>query len=300
MTDQYPPNPPRLCGTKRPGFYVEADMGATGSLAAITWLLGTHVAGSTNCLTAIPARAMVAGNLPASLIEGEFVSADVPYLQGLHVQGAQSAEALAKRMAYDKISQAAAPVALFDHVGSNNYTPHEFASELAEYGPSRRVPKTLALQVAQAVNAQGALPIVFTHSDLPMFGDLETRDRAMALAAQAVYGYDPEAVYTVATWHRDGWGMYASHVDRGRDHYLVAILGAMARIRRQPSLASGITAQTWQPLAEALAQVPTAEAPFCASWITKVTHVTDGPPAPQVAEEMAQRGIDILDLSELD
>jgi hypothetical protein len=137
MSDIYFPNPKRGCGTKVPGgFYAETEMSRGGVLNLWTWLLGDGLEGGINCLLNIPPRRAIYGNLAASLVIGEFVGADVP------MEGIGIFDALHEM--FDGLRGRTADIALFDHVGSQYYTPWSFAQEVMAYGPSRRIPPALA------------------------------------------------------------------------------------------------------------------------------------------------------------
>lgn len=64
-----------------------------------------------------------------------------------------------------------------DYVGSGSYTPYTFAKETAERGVSRNVGRVMAMTIAymmkRAPYAIGAVPILFSHNDIPLFDHKE-------------------------------------------------------------------------------------------------------------------------------
>lgn len=283
----YVANPERGCGTKKEGgFYAEGTTSPNGALSLWTWILGTCTEAGLNCFVSPPARKVVQGNLAASLVMGEFVSNDVPFERRI---GSEK-NYLGKQ--YATLKRQAAPVALFDHVGSKFYTPHEFMKEVRELGPSRRITP----QVAEEIAKMTPIPVVFTHSDIPLFRDEAERDAVVELAAGLLSEYDQDQVRYLPTWMSPEWGLYSSCKDRGDDHYLRQILGLLSRLKRQPRLID--TSEAWAALAAVMGRANFQEQPFGATWITKITYVKRRDDPADIADKMAKKGIQTLILSD--
>lgn len=303
----YTPNPARGCGHKRPGgFYAEGgEIGIGGALNAFTWLLGDGLAHSPhNIMTRIPPRQMVIGNTYAALLEGEFVDYLVPYEPRFEDTG---------RLV--ELKKRVPPFAIFDHVGSNHYSPFSFAEECMKYGPSRRIPPDIAkmLLLGPEVKRKGKageaekgrkeqreggmlpIPIIFTHSKMPVFKSQAQKTEVLELAECIIDGYESDKKYHGATWQKEDWGLYAKFKDLGHDHYLPAILSIFhvldnewSRVKNSP---------LWQQAKEVLGKVERVEQVFGASWICQVSYVLpkDNEPVHDFVNELD--GLNILDLS---
>jgi hypothetical protein len=141
----------RGCGDLVPGgFYAQASTSRQGTLKAWTWTLGTMIdhPDALNLMLKPPPRAQLIINVPASLATGCIVSeptrapeeSDYPGLQHVPRMG------------------------LIDHVGSAHYTPMGFVHEIERLGVSRRI----TLDIARAIEPWLPIPILFTHSRLPL------------------------------------------------------------------------------------------------------------------------------------
>lgn len=283
MTElNYYPDPPRGCGRKRPGFYLEGMMGSGGTLSAWTWLLGTHTDDGINCLTDVPARSIVVGNLPASLVVGERIPSDMPLS---HVLADDAA-----RRRYDEFAAAMPKAAIFDYVGKKYYTPWEFGEETALYGPSRRVPESVARSVA-FLAASGPVPIVFCY-DMPIVA-IEERDAIMDLAFSGIYQYG-ESRWTQPTWLQPGFSLYSRDAARkdGWEHWLVGLLYLEHLYN-----AGGVTDERLEIARRLFGAAPRFQTPFGVSWINRVSHAR--PPGDDSNDEALWRsGIDTIVLDE--
>jgi len=243
-------NPTRGCGKKKKGgFYLEAPLGPHGTLAPLTWVLGTHVVdgrSGRNVLTQAAQRSMTMINPAATLLKGEVAMPEL--LSSLDISDGQLNDMLdcgVKPGIADRLSGRVGELGILDYVGSNNYTPWSFAMELLAYGPSRKVTKDFMRQIAPYL----PLPVFFTMKGLPFFSKEGELSLAWLDSIDADRGH--EATMSLPTWWHDDWGMGARHYN-GDDHMVVDILAAMA---------NGL-----------LLDFAPGEAVFCASWFTQGTY----------------------------
>lgn len=281
---EYQPNPPRGCGQKKKGgYYLESDGSPFGMLHKWVYIHGDGIEGGDNPYAAIPPRRSVYGNLAASLMFGEFVSNDVPLDVAATWAGFPALQEF-----YAGLRARGCEEALFDHVGSNNYSAYSFQREVLEYGPSRRVTQQMAEELAKKT----PIPIVFTHSRIPVFRDEAHRETAVALGrwfADVVYS-------TMPTWFAPKWGLYARQ-ETGSGHYLDMVLRIVDRLDRDAKNVAGN--ELYEEAKAVLADARYVEQAFGATWITRVTYVhQDGEDKAAVAAAMAQKGIQTLDLEE--
>lgn len=197
-------NPERGCGTmKEGGFYGRGDFSGAGTLNAWTWALGEHALhpGAKNYTVTVPARQMGVCNLPATLLTGQLIT---------------GASGLAPLDMPDSIKNL--PIgALIDHIGADHYTPWEFAQEVRALGPSRRIPEN----IAKAIAKHTPLPIVFTHSHMPLVPS--EADVMGPLCDWAGVTMDD---YFGPTPFMEGWGLRAGD-KKGDNHWITAVLRAM-------------------------------------------------------------------------
>lgn len=262
-------NPQRGCGTLvKGGFYARGDSAPGGMLARWAWVLGTCISGRHNVCTVVPPRKMISANLPATLGLGRLT-------ESLSVT--LSAATLKVFPGLKRIKT----VALFDHVGSSNYTPWSFYSETMTLGLSRRIPP----QIAKQITKYTPLPIVFTHSAMPIVDD--------------------RAIPKLGIWHReidadnDGidmrsfeptfenpkWGLLAGD-QHGDNHWIVPALRVIDKIslgKNRPEHAIWDT-----PLNE---QIVFSEQTFGASWITSVGYIVDDDDTDEKLAEIEAAGI---------
>lgn len=277
----YHPNPPRGCGTKVPGgFYAEGSVGPGGTLSSWTWMLGSHVDGEINCVVNIPPRLMKSGDPAASLLLGEFFGADIPF--AAVVDQLDSPDVM--RAEYAALAGRVGRVGLFDHVGETNYTPWQFARECAFYGPSRRVPPSLARQLVN----QTPLPIIFA-AKLPMMRTIDVRDEILNVI-------DRDIATTVPTWTHPKFSMSARDPERnsGADHFMTWVLSAMdGRIGRVDEDA------TRKDLIAAMSKKqPRQQTVFGASWITQLSYVLTGEEKPEDLEAVERAGFNLINLED--
>jgi hypothetical protein len=261
-------NPERGCGTlKEGGFYARGDIGAHGTLAAWTWALGYHIIGAHNVFASIAARQMDIVNLPRTLIEGR------PSKEAIEVL---ESEPLAKLP----------PLALIDHVGSEHYTPYSFYRECATHGPSRRIPPRIAKAIAQHT----PMPIVFTHSWLPV-ADTKVVPDLLAWA-----GIKPETdatAYIGATWQREGWGIRSKDTYSGYDHWIIPVLHEMHES------SGGKEKHLTKIMPPALAEnTLLAEQVYGISWISRVVYIASEDDTDETLEDILNQGIEPVRIGE--
>lgn len=132
------PNPPRGCGRKRQGFYLESGPGsAWGRLNLVTMCTGDLKIGGENILCEIPPRGVQ-----------KFAPIDTFRMGEVCFDTAHAPTPNSRQDIYEIVRNGTKPWGLIDHVGSNRYSPVSFIKELHEYGASRRVPEELAKEVA--------------------------------------------------------------------------------------------------------------------------------------------------------
>lgn len=265
----YMQNPARGCGRKkRGGFYLEAGMSPLGTLNAVTYCLGSGMETGENLVLDISARGVWLGDLAASFISGQFININDPWTTP-EDQTDWYAQMLGK---------VGKPV-LFDHVGKAHYSPASFVNELLEYGPSRRVPGSVAEQIA----GMTPIAILFCHDDMPLFTSKAQRDELLSLL-DTVDWTDQQLS---PTWRRPDWGLGIEN-DDGRDHYLVDVIQAMDEETAVSTF---------------LKDVPQARQPFAISWITHVSYVAQkeeetGEALDEVTERMRGKNIQVLVLAD--
>lgn len=266
-------NPTRGCGTKKAdAFYAGAGMGSGGALSAWTWVLGNGVEPVS---VRIPPRQPIVIDLVATLLEQELVVASDNY-----DRNSQEYRELRKRVPQ---------TGLGDHVGASFYDPISFATETQLYGPSRRVSRRNAELIAILLRDLGPLPIMFTHSQIPVFS---SDGAAEIFIHEMLNDVRPDRI---PTWEYEKWTCYAmvDGRDSGSSHYLRQVLDILHLMGR-PSF----TLEHREKLSLYLDQVTFIEQPFGVSWITQISYTlpADGKLTDPSILEIP--GIDILDLRE--
>jgi hypothetical protein len=235
------PNPLRGCGRlKQGGVYATgSSFSPTGTLAALTWVLGDHLLASLparNLAVTVPPRQMVLFDPQMSLDQHTLITADVSLTLRAQNHAVPSVWPALQRLPR---------LALLDHVGSRYYSPWTFAQELQRLGPSRHIPPMIAKGIAKHL----PVPIFFTHSAMPFFHDAAHRDAFVT----EILEDDAANAQTQPTWERPRWGLYAQD-DHGEGHMLTRVLEHCHTAKDQYDLDHH-------------------EAVFCASWITGVVYV---------------------------
>lgn len=286
MIGRYYPNPGRGCGTKKENaWYLEGSLfSADGPLWAWTWLLGDGV--ENLFFLGFPPRGMELINPAATIALREKVL-DKPEF---HPFGDR------EREEYNRMRQATRTLGLGDHVGKQHYTPYSFANEVSHYGPSRRVPEKIAIALNETMRERGAIPIIFTHSEMPIFDTYEKAEEARDII-EALYpdvvnwndlNYEP-------TWIHADFGQYAEREQyTGSDHWLTRVLRAMNDLKNGylEGSQAALDARSF------FATLRYREQALGMSWITGVTYtLPKGDKFTAAAEAAAKApGVNILDL----
>lgn len=259
-------NPTRGCGTlKQGGFYASGEGSPNGILRMWTWLLGSMYMGADakNLMWEIPPRAMQVINLQASL----HTLIPCPHFD-VEIPENSPAIFLPK-------------IALVDHVGSNHYTPWQFAQEVLVHGPSRRISEQVARQIA----GHTPLPIVFTHDWMPL------ADKG-SVAALSIWANDGSAAFWEGkryepTWEHEGYGLTIRHEYDGSDHWMIPIMQAIHET------AGGKVAPLHKIMEHPLAEnVLTSEQPLGVSWVNQVRYVTTGDESQKQLDNLCLSGIE--------
>jgi len=278
-------NPNRKCGTKKENsFYLECAMGAGGALSSWTWLLSD---GIDEVITIkLPPRSMTVINPIATIVEREIVLAD----ESTDRYNSKDE----KSLLYEHLRSKTRDLGIGDHVGSDNYSPHDFAEEVRNYGPSRKVSRLNAETYALILKKYGPFPIMFAHSNIPVFRDKHQRDKAIALGM----GIDDRYWHNeyVSTWRMLDWGQYVrkDQVD-GRNQYIVRFLEILDKVRTVRATPENQDA--YIQFNAFMKGVTFMEQPFGLSWITKISYTL---PSSGILEDesiLKIPGIKILDLS---
>jgi hypothetical protein len=208
-------NPARGCGSKQPdSYYLEGEEPGSdsGMFWSWTWFLGDGI--EDFLIEKIPPRSVILANPAATIIEKSLVRGDYPYQPPEDKLGFYSMLA----------SVQTADMSSADHVGKNNYTAWSFANEVNRLGPSRKVTKKMAKVFAEIFQKRGPFPMLFSHSQVPVFQNEEQRNTAVRLANQS-FNYLPVlwsleddlkmrsnsrlCEWLSPCWEHPNWGQYS-------------------------------------------------------------------------------------------
>lgn len=283
----------RGCGYKKEGgYYLEAEMAPLGLLNLWTWLLGTGTMAGDNLLVTVPARSGIIGNMPGSLLLGEYTELKYPSL-------GRSAE-LYEDLVHRTVMNSSEPWAWFDHVGSSFYTALSFAEEVREMGPSRRVSEKTAKQLA----AMAPMPIVFTHSRVPLFESEQMLKIGLEMALMCHQGtlllgepMELDDYVRLPTWADTRWGMTRSYEYGGQESALIPILRLLGLLDKHYHQYEHDP--VWREAKTFYDRLVYREATFGASWITAISYVArKDDDREKVAARLARDGIRVIELEE--
>lgn len=293
------PSVERGCGSAVPGgFYLSATRGAGGILEPWTWLLGDGVEGGYNVYLNPPERMHTLFNLPYTLATSEH--------QTEAVDGVTLVSPL------DRLK----PIAILDHVGKAHYDPYQFADEVEQLLPNRRISHELAAKLVPLC----PIPIVFTHEHIPVVHNTLHRQILLEWALDTIRKqsrytdsglYEARDYYKAAVWTNEKWGLKTRDSD-GKDHWLVPVLQAInlvGGIKNIPDMmqtyveAGGHDADGNPPprgggaeYAEddymLSSEISWIEQPFGASWITRVTYVAKDDDTESTLQRIKNMGIE--------
>ena len=259
-------NPKRGCGKLHEGgCYARGDSAAGGRLAAWSWALGEHIIGGENLAITVPPRQMLLIDLPNTLRSGELSSMadELPMPEQAPLRNLPR-------------------MALLDHVGSSHYTPWQFSREVLNFGPSRRIPP----QIARIIAKHCPLPIVFTHSWLPMV-DFSFQKALFDWALRGDFRIgDSHHTSPTHSLHHPNWGLLRESY-HGGEHWLIPILHAMSKLSNDK-----VCHLTKIMPSELLENTFLHEQIFGISWITSVVYVTQEGDTDETLHDYFQNGIE--------
>lgn len=270
----YKANPKRGCGTKKKGgFYLEGgELDEGGTLYTATYFFGTGLLEDMDTVRGVnihvPPRQMNIHNIPGTIANAQLEAATSKF-----VPVDTENWALYQHLKGGRVKR----LGIIDHVGSSYYTPWTFSEETRMLGPSRRTTEDFAFTVAGLIQRFGPIPVLFTHSEMPVF---ETEvDREDALTALML---EPSRKMLQATWFWGDFGMY-NGMNPGITHYMRHVLRAMNN-------------------GETFDNVTTIEQPFVASWYTRVTYTLpeDGKVSDKIQQMYDAGLINVLNLDEIE
>lgn len=254
------PDPPRKCGRKKPdSFYIEGSLVPGGSLHAWTWLLGNGV--DDILPVELPPRQMSLINPRACIASGEKVLADDEFVPIDTADGEL----------YIQLENSIKNVGIGDHVGKNNYSAYSFAKETAELGASRRVNRDIAELYARLIAQFGAVPIIFSHSRVPVFADKRHFKGVFGFCKTLWHHIGERSWHGNACWRLPEWGMYARHDQYdGRNSAMTLILATVDALDNNWNAHRAFP--LWQEAKEKFDNLMYQEQLFGGSWITQVTY----------------------------
>ena len=277
------PNPPRGCGRKRQGFYLESGPGsAWGRLNLVTMCTGDLKIGGENILCEIPPRGVQ-----------KFAPIDTFRMGEVCFDTAHAPTPNNRQDIYEIVRNGTKPWGLIDHVGSNRYSPVSFIKELHEYGASRRVPEELAKEVAGLMGMGFvAIPMFFTHSRIPFLQDGAEFTIISDAATLAYRASGTSHLWTDASYTHPRWGMRVERwngvnvSDPALAWYILNLAEAALESEEDSVYAHA------RPLFE---NCRYHEQLLCATWIRQVTYATaDG----KVPAWTTKSGVSIIDIRE--
>lgn len=289
----YNPNPPRRCGggKKTNSFYAEGgELSSEGTLHPWTWLLGDGL--EKNIFIEIPPRQIQLLNPVLTIMFRAFMPASgpsVPIPKG-------------KRWLWDHLMNAMSVPGIGDHVGTQFYTPYNFALETIELSASRRISPQMAQALGIAISTFGPLPMMFTHKEIPAFRN-EAEMAAMMLHVSNCLGAVMfDEMYHQPTWTHDNWGMYARRNQwTCNNHFMIPVLAFLDAMRNDWKKYKYDV--DWQAAKKFFRGIRFTEQTFGLSWLIKVIYTTPAEgeePADEVLEILGRvPGINILDLDQL-
>lgn len=265
----YDTDPERGCGRKQPdAFYIEGVSSSRGTLNPWTWVLGNGM--DKTIPLQLPPRKTQVVNIPATMVLKQVVWPD----KNIQMSTAQAT-------LYDWLTpEGVKPIGIADHVGASNYTAAQFAQEAMAHGVSRRITPDLARTYGVALQAYGAVPILFTHSKVPVFRSMEERDLVCSMS----FHFSESDVHIKPTWEVQRWGeLYGrwsaysrdratgvEYYDGGRS-YLVHVLNTLDYVERYAKKYTE-KSETDEERIAAFAGLHYQEQAFGISWVNRLTY----------------------------
>lgn len=291
-------DPKRGCGMKASNaFYLESDLpGPLGRMWAFTMINGglyQHIP-----LLTVPPRAVEAVNVAATIMLTEKISLSPPFKP----VGAY------ERNLYPQILNSTRDVGIVDHVGKDAYSAWSFAEEINKFGPSRRTTEQMAKVVGELIQSYGPVPIMFTHSRIPVLrNEADILEFIRLLKPLVTAKENQEAlpdnwfeVPTTPVWQDPTWGQYVRERNQhaGTNHIGTFLLSTVDIIERNFD-AERQKDLNWQLMASFLRDLRYYEQMFGLSWVTRVTYTLpkDGKAEAEHKVKETIPGVDILDLA---
>jgi len=286
----YHPNPPRRCGGSKQedAYYLEGgDFIEDGALHAWTWLLGDGLNRYIGLSKQeVPPRQVVGVNPIMTILFENYIPADGPPLPVPED----------KKALYEQLVLATKTPGVADHVGDQFYSAWNFYLETAQFGPSRRVPKQVAVTLGDLINRFGPLPMMFAHSKIPLFRNEKEMARAMS-HVDKLHDIDFGLRYMFPTWTHDNWGQYARRDHWiGSTHFMIPILGVIDDLKENWQQYKDI--KEWQVARDFFANLRYVKQTFGMGWLCKISYTlpSDGEPD---GDAYDIPGINIIDLEQV-
>lgn len=272
-------NTPRGCGTLKPGgFYLRGLYSATGTLHPLTWVLGDGINGDGHPFVQVPPLKVMEIDPAASLYFGELRKMKPAGMTGDDLDE------------YNVLVRKTRIAGIADHVGEQFYTAYAFVKELRDMGASRRVAPDFAYLVNRLVRKHGAVPILFTHPRIPVFGSKGNVEEALKLSLEYFPEFfsDDVDLWWHRAWLHPDWGMHVRNRWQGWGHVMIPILAlvdaAWKAKKGSRYYEARRTIQSWRY----------QESWVCATWINRVAYVL--PESRVVPKEVSEAKLAIIDL----
>ena len=262
-------NPERGCGTKTAGAtYAEGpEESAGGVLNRWSYLLSD---GYLDFMPiSVPPRQMVIINPAATIYTRSLVKTVLPGF------GERFEDKLAS--GYTKLLKKTKNQGVADHVGEKYYSAHSFAQEIKHYGPSRRIPKSIAERLIEIIWQRGPIPMIFTHNRMPIFKGSEQVAQAVDHVRKCL-GHFSSGEYGTdwyewgPTWRHEDWSQYSDGY-HGYNHVLVDVLELIHELdnnwrkrKKEPF---------FEEAKEFFTGLRYVEQAFGAAWLGRITHCAD-------------------------
>jgi len=251
----------RRCGHLEPGAYYLSSAGMFSKNAgfhAVTYPFGNGIDENIDC-TGVPMRGVATASIAASFTLGQITKQHMipKYMQR---GGNELFQSLKKRVG---------DWGIVDHVGSVHYKwPNHFTDELFMYGPNRNIPANVVREVAKYL----PVPVLFTHSRVPVFRDTGQRDALMDCYAQKSDCFVRQAWHFGPNWERPSWGALRDY-DRGDDHFMIPAIALLERWDRERAKLEGDP--VWDEVGRIAASIMYEEQPFAISWFFRAIKIVD-------------------------
>ena len=187
-------------------------------------------------------------------------------------------------------------VGVVDHVGED-YSAYSFARETQAHGPSRRMTPRMARVIGEAIWDGGPVPIIFTHSRVPVFANAAEREVAMEYCRRCFNtDFDEEYHRTKATWRDPEWGPWAGQYF-GEDHMMIPVLHLVDQLDNHWRAHRSM--ENWQEARAFFRSLRYVEQAFGVSWIVRVSYTmpTAGDSVAQEARDFPGLHVINLDLN---